>query len=129
MITMLTYSARLARDQVDVAAWSAYWADRLERMLRSCATDRDVLPPDQAIDVHFDEFMADDLAMVGRVYALAGQPLDGRARDAMTAFMAAHPRGRHGTVEYDLAQLGLDPAERRQALRFYNDRFGVTLES
>ena len=60
---------------------------------------------------------------------MAGQPLDSRAREAMAAFMASHPRGRYGAVDYDLAQLGLDGAERRRALRFYSDRFGITLES
>jgi hypothetical protein len=42
----------------------------------------------------------------------------------MDTFMAAHPRGRHGTIVYDLADFGLDPAERRAALRPYVDRFG-----
>ena len=69
----------------------------------------DVLPADQTIDVHFDEFMADDMAMVGRVYELAGQPLDARSRAAMTAFMAEHPRGRFGAVEYDLAAVRPGP--------------------
>ena len=76
MVTMLAYTARLTRDRVDVEGIGHYWADRLERMLGRCAAERDVLPADQTIDVHFDEFMADDLAMVGRVYELAGQPLD-----------------------------------------------------
>ena len=98
-------------------------------MLRRCADDRSVLPESQTIDVHFDEFMRDDMAMVRRIYDLAGQPLDERARSAMTGFMATHPRGKYGTVEYDLAEFGLDPAERRSALAFYTDRFGVTLES
>jgi len=129
MVTMSAYTARLTRDRVDVEGIGAYWADRLERMLRRCAEERDVLPANQAIDVHFDEFMADDLAMVGRVYDLAGQPLDKRATDAMTSFMAAHPRGIHGTVTYDLGQFGLDGGERRRALGFYTDRFGVTSES
>jgi hypothetical protein len=129
MVTMLAYSARLTRDRVDVEAIGQYWADRLERMLSRCATERDVLPAGQTIDVHFDEFMADDLAMVGRVYELAGQPLDERARASMAAFMAEHPRGRFGGVEYDLAEFGLDPAERRRALAFYTERFGVAAES
>jgi hypothetical protein len=47
----------------------------------------------------------------------------------MADFMAEHPRGKFGTIEYDLAQFGMDPAERRAALSFYTDRFGVTLES
>ena len=129
MVTMLAYSARLTRDHVDVQGIGHYWANRLELMLGRCAEDHDVLPADQTIDVHFDEFMADDMAMVARVYELAGQPLDGRARAAMTAFMAEHPRGKFGTVEYDLAQFGIHAAERRQALAFYTDRFAVTLES
>lgn len=129
MATMIAYTARLTRDRVDVEGMGQYWADRLEHMLRRCASDRDVLPPDQTIDVRFDEFMADDLAMVGRVYELAGQPLDDRARASMAAFMAAHPRGRHGAVAYDLGDFGLDAAERRRALSFYTERFGVTAES
>jgi hypothetical protein len=72
--------------------------------------------------------MADDLAMVARVYDLAGQPLDERALDSMAGFMDAHPRGRYGTVAYDLSQFGLDGAERRRALAFYTERFGVTEE-
>jgi hypothetical protein len=47
----------------------------------------------------------------------------------MAAFMAAHPRGKYGAVAYDLAEFGLDHDERRKALSFYTDRFGVSLES
>jgi hypothetical protein len=129
MVTMIAYTARLTRDRVDVEGMGAYWSDRLERMLLRCAEERDALPTDQTIDVHFDEFMADDLAMVARVYELADQPLDRRATDAMASFVAAHPRGRHGDVTYDLAQFGLDAGERRRALAFYTERFGVTEET
>jgi hypothetical protein len=128
MVTMLAYSARLTRDRVDLEGLGHYWADRLERMLRSCTNERDALPEAQTIDVRFDEFMADDLAMVGRVYDLAGQPLDERAKKSMAAFMAEHPRGRHGAVHYDLSEFGLDAAERRKALGFYTERFGVAAE-
>jgi hypothetical protein len=129
MVTMLAYSERLTRDRVDVEGIGHYWADRLELMLGGCVDERDVLPADRTIDVHFDEFMADDVAMVARVYDLAGQPFDQPARSAMQRFMAEHPRGKFGTIEYDLGQFGLDPLERRRALTFYTERFGVTLES
>jgi Sulfotransferase family len=128
MVTMLAYSARLTRNRVDLDRIGRYWADRLERMLRSCADEHDALPADQTIDVHFDQFMADDLAMVQRVYEVATQPFDGRSADAMASFLDSHPRGRHGTVRYDLSQFGLDATERRAALRFYSDRFGVASE-
>jgi hypothetical protein len=129
MVMMLAYTARLTRDRVDVEGIGYYWADRLERMLGRCTAERDVLPADRTIDVHFDTFMADDLGMVEHVYDVAGQPMSGESRSAMRHFMDEHPRGRHGTVVYDLAEFGIDAAERRAALSFYTERFGITLES
>ena len=128
MVTMLAYSARMAQERIDLEALGAFWSDRLERMLQSCVTQRDVLPPDQTIDVRFDEFMVDDMAMVERVYKVAGQPLHDSSRLAMQRFVAEHPRGRHGGVVYDLGQFGLDVEERRRALRFYSERFGTPME-
>ena len=129
MTTMVTYGARLSVAHPDPVAYGAHWGPRLERMLRACTRDRDVLPDAQSIDVRFDEFMADEFAMVERIYALAGQPMTTTGRAAMDQFVADHPRGRHGAVEYDITQFGLDPVERRAAMRFYTDRFGVNLES
>jgi hypothetical protein len=127
--TMITYTARLSHERVDPQFIGGYWADRIERMLRSCADERDVLPARQSIDVHFDEFMADDVAMVERIYDLAGQPMTDGARASMQAFMDDHPRGKFGGIVYDLADFGLDPSERRDALRFYTNRFDVTAEA
>jgi hypothetical protein len=126
--TMLAYTARMSRAEPDPPEVAAYWSDRLERMLYACVRDRDLLPAAQTIDVPFDEFMADDIAMVERIYALAGQPMTGESRAAMEAFMAGHPRGRFGSIIYDLSELGIDRDERRKALDFYVERFGVTLE-
>jgi hypothetical protein len=128
MVTMLAYTARLTQDRVDLERIGSYWSERLRTMLQSCAAERDVLPADRTIDVRFDEFMADDVAMVGRVYELAGQPLDPPALAAMRAFMAEHPRGRHGAVLYDLSEFGLNAAELEESLAFYSERFEVTAE-
>jgi hypothetical protein len=73
--------------------------------------------------------MADDIATVEQIYAVADQPFTAGTRAAMDAFMAGHPRGRHGTVVYDLADFGLSAEERRAALRPYIDRFGVEEET
>lgn len=127
--TMIAYTARLSYARVDPVVIGHYWAERLETMLRACVRDRDVLPPDQSIDVRFDEFMADDVAMVERIYALADQPFTPAVREAMDAFMGAHPRGVHGGLHYDLGQFGLDPVQLRETFRFYTDRFGIALES
>jgi len=125
MATMIAYGGRMSRQRTDPVSIGRYWAERLEMMLRRCVDDRGVLPDAQSIDVRFDEFMADDIAMVSKIYGLAGQPFTPSVRAAMAAFMEAHPRGRHGGVRYDLAALGLDRDERLAALAFYSARFGV----
>ena len=42
--------------------------------------------------------------------------------------MDASPRGRHGSIDYRLEDVGLDPRDRRRALRFYQERFAVPEE-
>jgi PAS domain-containing protein len=128
MLTMLGYSARVGHDTVDLEWIGAYWADRLKRMLSACAHSRDVLPADRTIDVHFDEFMENDMAMVTRIYHMAGVPLTEEGERAMSRFTRAHPRGRHGGVHYELSQFGLDRGQLKEYFRFYAERFGVAEE-
>jgi hypothetical protein len=128
LATMVSYTARLSMAQVDPIAISSYWSARIEQMLHRCVDDRALLPPDRSIDITFDQFMADDVATVERIYALADEPMTADVHHAMEAFMQTHPRGLHGTVAYDPAALGLDLAERRHALGFYSERFAVTSE-
>jgi hypothetical protein len=128
MGTMLAYLGRLSHAKVDPIAIGQSWAERLRIMLATAVRDRHLLPAGQSIDVRFDEFMRDDMGMVSRIYNLADQPLDATARRAMQTFVEDHPRGKHGTVRYDAAQLGLDLGELRQRFSFYSDAFNVTAE-
>lgn len=127
--TMLTYAARMSVAHPDPIAYGHYWSARVQELLEGCARDRELLPADRSIDVRFHEFMADDFAMVERIYEVAGQPMTPAARAGMQAFLATHPRGRHGTVVYDLADFGIHPDERRRALAAYAERFGTADES
>ena len=125
MATMVAYTARLQVARPDPVAIGQYWSARVEDLLRACTDDRARLHAERSVDVRFDDFMADDLATIERVYAVAGQPLGPSSRAAMDGYRRDHVRDRHGRVAYDLAALGLDPAERASALAFYRDRFGV----
>jgi len=128
-VTMAAYSARMnTASPIDLRAMGRYWRDRIVDLFRAVVRDRDLVDGTRSIDVRFDEFMRDDLATVRRVYGFAGQAVTADAEAAWREFMASHPRGVHGTVEYDLAQFGLDADEIRAACGFYIDRFGVALE-
>jgi hypothetical protein len=127
--TMAAYSARTNRSApIDVQGIARYWQERVLSLYAACVRDRDLVPPERSVDVHFDDFMADDIATVERIYGVAGLPFTEGTRSAMDAFMTDHPRGKFGGVVYDLEQLGLDAAEIRAASASYIDRFGVQLE-
>jgi hypothetical protein len=123
MATMVAYSARMMHDVIDPAAIGAYWANRLETMLRACVRDRELLPAAQSIDVRFDDFMRDDVAMVRRIYRLAAQPFGDDTAAAMRGYMAEHPQGRHGRVDYRAEDVGLERNALERRFAFYTQRF------
>lgn len=125
-VTMLTYGDRIRRTRVDPPAVAAYWIDRIERLLRSCVEDRDLLPAERSIDVLFHEFMEDDIAMVRRIYELADLEMTPQALAKLEGYMAANPRGKHGRILYDLkGDFGVDRDELRERFSFYFDRFPI----
>jgi hypothetical protein len=123
MATMMTYTMRMSVDKVDVPTVANYWVTRIDEMLTACMRDHDRLPPERTIDVRFDEFMADDLAMIQRVWDTAGYEPDVNSRKAVGDYLAGHTRGRLGTVDYRPEDLGLDRDDLRRRFAPYVERF------
>jgi len=122
---MVGYSHRMQNTGLEPHAFGRYWAARIEDLLRGAVDAAERVPADQLMHVRFDDFMGDDVATVERVLAFASHPLTAQSRTAIARYQDANPRGKHGTVRYDLATFGLDAAERRRALSFYNERFAL----
>jgi hypothetical protein len=125
MLAMLTYTARLHRCPVPVHEIATSWCDRLQLMLNALVRDRDLIPPERSIEIHFDEFMSDELVAAKRIYELAGEPLTAASRAAMTEYLDSHRRGRLGSIATSAEMFGLD--ERDLPVRFarYRERFCV----
>ena len=127
--TMITYTARTSTKPEHLRDVGRYWVERSETMFRKGAEDRHILPPSQSMDVRFHEFMANDVAMVERIYEFADQPFTPEVQKAMNTFMQEHPRGKYGRLTYDITQFGYETAERKEALRFYIDQFELREEN
>ncbi|WP_231992203.1 sulfotransferase [Mycobacterium sp. ACS4331] len=123
MATMMTYTMRMSVDQVDVETVAGYWITRIEEMLTACMRDHHLLPPERTIDVRFDEFMADDLAMVQKVWDTAGYAPTEESRRAVADYLAGHTRGRLGRIDYRAEDLGLDRDDLRRRFAPYVERF------
>ena len=123
MIAMLTYSARMHRTPVPVERIAASWIDRLERMLTALVRDRATIGPQHSVDIRFDDFMADEVGVAERVYALAGEPFTEEARAAAAGYLAGHQRGRLGSVETTAEMFGLTEDALRARFAPYVERF------
>lgn len=123
MIAMITYTARMYSHPVPVNDIASAWIERLGLMLNALVRDRDAIPPERSIDVRFDEFMADDMAVVVQVYEKAGEELDDEARAAINGYLAGHQRGRLGTVATSPEMFGLTGRDLRDPFAAYVARF------
>jgi hypothetical protein len=123
MVAMLTYSARMHRSVVPVEEIAAAWIDRLELMLAALARDRSLIAAERSIDVRFDDFLADELAVAEQVYGLVGEPMTDDARAAMADYLAGHQRGRLGRVVTTCEMFGLDEEQLGARFAPYVSRF------
>lgn len=126
LATMIAYGMRLGCGAVDPKAVGRYWLERVAAMLQASVTDRTAVPEHQVADVFFDDFMADEIGTVQRIYGFAGQRFDEDTREGIECYRADHQRGRLGRIDYRLEPLGINPQECREALRFYSERFGLS---
>jgi hypothetical protein len=125
MTTMVAYGRRMSTDRPDLRVLGRYWTDRTIDFLDGCMEYHDRLPPDRTVDIRIQDFVADEMAAIKKIYRAAGQPLDGGSIVKMTAYSESHPNGRHGTVAYDLAPFGVDVAQLAERTRGYAAKFGV----
>jgi hypothetical protein len=115
---------------VDHRAYIAeHWVTMLEESIRRIDAFRLAHPDHPMVDIQYDALMRDPVAAVVSVYEAFGSALDQRSFDAMTAYVAAHPKNSLGVHGYDVSQFGLDPAELRERFSGYVARYDVPTES
>jgi hypothetical protein len=128
-VTMLAYGDRLRRRQIDPEGLVDYWVDRVERLLRACVRDRDLVAPDQSMDIPFHQLNGNEMSILETLYGYNGTELTAEARAAFRGYLDDNPRGKHGQLRYDLqGHFNRSPADVRSRFGFYFDRFDVKEE-
>ena len=128
-ITMMAYADRLRRKTVDPEWLVHYWADRVHRLLSACVRDRELVSPDRSVDISFHNLNGHELDLIEQLYTKSGVELTGPVRADLQAYLDSNPRGKHGSIRYDLqGQFGVSPDELRSRFGFYFDRFDVRPE-
>lgn len=128
LVSLTCYGVRNYFDHPNPLLMGKTLSAAVERLLRGIARDR--APDDRRfVDVPFADMMRDPIAMIEKIYAVAGKTLTAEAEQQMRNWLAENKRGKHGKHEYAAADFGIDIAERRQALRFYHDSFNVPVDA
>ena len=128
-LTMSAYAARMFRKTVDIQELLGYWPDRYERLLRACVRDRDVLPPEQTIDVYFHDWIRNPDSIIKEIYRIADLPLTDEALADLHAYLDEHGEQTKGKIIYDLERdFHVTAEELRKPFAFYFDRFPVEVE-
>jgi len=123
-ITMIAYGERMSYPTIDAAGLLAYWTDRVEPLLRACVRDWHDWTEAQSVDVPFDAFMQDDMAVVREVRAKAALPETDQANRDVDEYIQSHPRGKYGQLVYNLDRdFGIAPADLRKRFDFYYDAY------
>lgn len=130
LTSLVTLLRSMASDRIDPLAIAEEWTRRLAAGLeRSMAVRAAGLPATARIfDMHFSDFIRDEIGMVRRIYTHFGLALAPEAEARMRRFLAENPRDKHGAHRYTLAAAGLDPAVERRRYAGYQDHFGIASE-
>jgi hypothetical protein len=128
-ITMMAYSDRLRRRSIDPQWLLGYWTDRVERLLGACVRDRGLVPAERSVDISFHHLNGHELELLDDLYDRAGVELTSKDGKAFQRYLDSNPRGKHGSVHYDLPRhFGVTPEELRSRFAFYFERFQVLPE-
>ncbi len=125
MASMCSMISMLMNDRTNIEATEIgpqvleYYARSLERGLAA----RDAGDPARYLDVDYRQFVSDPLAVARQIYDHFELPMPDETERALRAHVEAHPQGKHGAHEYDLAQYGLTPDHVRERLAAYIERF------
>lgn len=100
-----------------------HWTRMLETSVARVDAFRHARPDHPILDVAYRDLIADPVKVVETIYAFAGRDLSGPAADAMRAYLAANPAGKHGAHRYDLAEFGLEAADVSARFAGYTERY------
>lgn len=109
-------------DREGIIAGNLDWWDKgLHRLLafREAGNDH------RFVDVRFQDFRADAMGEVERVYGFLGEELSETARARMLAWQQETPADQHGGHRYDPAELGIDVAAVRARFAYYAQAFSL----
>ena len=105
--------------------FGAMWLEVLQSMVDQLMEFRQRRPDVPFLDLHFEDFVANPISAVEKIYDFDGRPFDDAARSTMETYLAEHPKGEHGSHRYELSDFGLSKEAVTERFATYCRHFDV----
>lgn len=126
MTRLISVAAQLHLRQVDVESIASYWIERIDILLRGLIQGREMVPAERGVDVHFDDFMDDNIRAVKQVYDKAEICLTDNEIGRMRKFIQDFESRAASRVSCDLQRdLGLNLNKVRKRFDFYYEKLAT----
>ena len=126
--SLIKYVRQMFSDDVDLAGIGTSFMDTFEIMIARANAHKAKHGADSIHDVQYADTMRDPMAVVRGIYQRFDEPLTAEAEAAMLAYLAANPKGRHGSHSYDLAEYGLSKEAVRERFKDYIDSYEIPVK-
>ena len=125
-VCSLCWTTRQPLNEIDdPAAFGKATLALWERALFATMESRRAHPKARFIDIEFERFVDDPLAVVGNLHEALDVPYGADARARVERFHRDNPAGKHGRHAYDLAAWSLREEEIRERFRPYAETFDL----
>lgn len=98
-------------------------AGQMERSMEA----RKTIDPGRIVDVQYVDFVDDTMAVVDSIYDHLSLPYSDEVRRAIAAYVADHPRGKHGSHDYKLEEFGLSEQQVLDRFSSYIETFNIAV--
>ncbi len=130
LVSLLAVLRFTRSDHVDVAALGPMLELTYQMFLEQVITQRDdgTIPDERIVDSHFLELMANPVGALHGLYEQLELAWPAGHDRAVTDYLAAKPKGKHGAHSYTFADVGLDEDHVRATFAGYVAHYGITEE-
>lgn len=123
--SLIKHVRALFSDRVDTASIGETMLDTFDKMIERMLAYRQKRGWGAIHDIQYADQMRDPIGEMKRLYRRFDEPWTEAAENAMRAFHAANPKGRHGKHEYSLEEYGLSKEMVRERFSDYCRRFDI----
>jgi hypothetical protein len=116
-------------DDVDLKSIGESYSEIFEIMIARADAYKAKHGQDSILDVQYADTMRDPMGVVRGIYRHFDEPLSDEAEAAMLAYLAANPKGKHGSHSYDLAEYGLSKEGVHERFKDYIERYRIPVKN